>query len=150
MSLPLDSEGFLRRECPTCEQEFKWYNHGEGSEDAELVDQYFCPRCGQAAGIDQWWTPTQLDYMRGVAGPEMDQAVNDMLDDAFKPLRNSKFVKIKRTGQFSFDTPTPDPLVEPDDMVIAEPPCHPNEPVKIPEEAVGHVFCRICGAEFAV
>jgi hypothetical protein len=24
MSLPLDGDGFLRRECPTCEREFKW------------------------------------------------------------------------------------------------------------------------------
>ena len=24
MSMPLDSDGFLRRECPTCEREFKW------------------------------------------------------------------------------------------------------------------------------
>ncbi len=24
ISMPLDSDGFLRRECPTCEREFKW------------------------------------------------------------------------------------------------------------------------------
>lgn len=149
VSLPLDNEGFLRRECPTCEQEFKWYYHGEGSDDAEHVDQYFCPRCGDAAGTDKWWTPAQLEYVHGIAGPAMDQVVNDMLDDAFKPLRNSKFIKVKRTGRVSFDTPTPDPLVEPDDMVIVESPCHPNEPVKVPEDAAARVFCLICGREFA-
>ena len=25
---PLDSEGFLRRECPSCRREFKWLHQG--------------------------------------------------------------------------------------------------------------------------
>jgi hypothetical protein len=149
VSLPLDGDGFLRRECPTCEQEFKWYVHGEDNSDAEQVDQYFCPRCGQPAGLDMWWTPAQLEYSRGIAAPEIDQAVNDMLDDAFKPLRNRKSISVKRTGRFSFDTPTPDPLIESNDMAIVESPCHPNEPVKVPEEATAQVYCLVCGTEFA-
>jgi ribosomal protein S27E len=149
VSLPLDSDGFLRRECPHCEQEFKWYSHGEGSAEAEDVDQYFCPRCGEPAGLDQWWTPAQLDYSRAIAMPAMDQMVNDLLDDALKPLRNSKFIKVERTGQYSSDLATPDPLIEPDDMVIVEPPCHPHEPVKVPDAATSRVHCLICGAAFA-
>lgn len=60
VSLPLDSDGFLRRECPTCEEEFnptceeefKWFSHAEGDHDAEQASQYFCPICGAAAGLD--------------------------------------------------------------------------------------------------
>lgn len=148
VALPLDDDGFLRRECPTCEQEFKWFNHGEASDDAEQVDQYFCPRCGQPAALDQWWTPAQLEYVQRVAAPVLDGAINDMLDDVFKPLRSSKSFKVERTGRFSSDVPTPDPLFEPNDMVIVEPPCHPNEPVKVPEETIASVFCLICGMEF--
>lgn len=150
VSLPLDDDGFLRRECPTCEQEFKWYSHSEGSDDAEHVDQYFCPRCGIGAGLDQWWTPAQLEYTRGVAAPAIDDMVNDMLDEARKPLRSRKFITVKRTGRFCFDVPAPQPLTEPNDMVIVESPCHPNEPVKVPEEATSQVYCLICGASFAV
>lgn len=40
VSIPLDDDGFLRRECPTCEQEFKWFNHDEGDQNAQLVDHY--------------------------------------------------------------------------------------------------------------
>lgn len=149
VNVPLDSDGFLRRECPTCEEEFKWFVHSEGSTDAEHVDQYFCPRCGVAAGLGKWWTPAQLEYAQGIAAPAMDQLVNDMLDNAFAPLRNSKFIQVKRTGRFSFDTPTPEPMIEPDDMVIVESPCHPNEPVKVPEEYTSKVFCLICGSPFA-
>jgi ribosomal protein S27AE len=147
IQLPLDNDGFLRRECPNCEQEFKWLPTGDGGTRAE---QYFCPRCGMPAGVDRWWTPAQIEYVRGLSGPAMDQYVNDALDDAFDSNRNRKSVTFKRTGDFSFNIPTPEPLIEPDDMVIVEPPCHPNEPIKVPEGAVGHIYCLICGAEFTV
>ena len=33
MSSPLDSDGFLYRECPICEREFKWLHTPEGDRD---------------------------------------------------------------------------------------------------------------------
>ncbi len=29
MAVPLDSDGFFRRECPTCERELKWLAVGD-------------------------------------------------------------------------------------------------------------------------
>lgn len=147
VTLPRDVDGFLRRECPTCEQEFKWYAHVEGDADAERVDQYFCPRCGRPAGLDSWWTPAQLAHAQGAAGPALDQYVQDSLKDAFSGIKG---VRLEPGNNFTFGIPTPDPLIEPDDMVIAEPPCHPNEPVKVPDEATSRVYCLICGTPFAV
>jgi hypothetical protein len=149
VSLPLDDDGFLRRECPNCEKEFKWYSHVEGDPDAEHVDQYFCPRCGEAAGTGSWWTPAQLEYAQGAAAPAINDFINDALDDVFKPLKNSKFLTVKRTGRSSSDTPAPEPLHEPNDMIIVESPCHPNEPVKVPETVINRVHCLVCGALFA-
>ena len=146
VTIPLDNDGFLRRECPTCEEEFKWYEHEEGDADAETVDQYFCPLCGVASGFDTWWTPVQLEYMEGIAGPTLDQAVHDMMTDAFK---GNEWISIKPDRNFSLDIPTPETLVEPDDMLIVEPPCHPNEPVKVPESATASLHCLICGSQFA-
>lgn len=145
VSMPLDSDSFLRRECPTCEQEFKWFNHDEGDVDAEPVDQYFCPRCGQPSGIDTWWTQAQIEYGQRLAGPEIDQLIQDSVADMFK---SSKFIEFKPDPRFTLGIPTPEPLVEPDDMVIVEPPCHPHEPLKVPEEATARVFCLICGSIF--
>lgn len=146
VSLPLDSDGFLRRECPTCEEEFKWFSHAEGDDDAEPASQYFCPLCGVPAGLDSWWTPAQLEYGFGSAGGAIDQAMKDALTDAFKGIKGMKF---EPNASFSLDIETPDPLIEPDDMVIVEPPCHPNEPLKVPEASTERVFCLICGAQFA-
>lgn len=146
VSLPLDSDGFLRRECPHCEQEFKWFSHEEGDSDAEIVDQYFCPLCGVAAGTDSWWTPAQLEYMKGVSGPAIDQYVQDSVVQIFKGMKGMKF---KPNRSFSVGIETPEALVEHDDMVIVEPPCHKNEPVKVPETLSSRVHCRVCGSAFA-
>ncbi|WP_219816266.1 hypothetical protein [Arthrobacter sp. 08Y14] len=146
ISMPLDSDGFLRRECPTCEQEFKWFNHAEGDQDAAQVSQYFCPLCGAAAGLDSWWTPAQLEYGFGSASGAIDEAMNAAIADAFKGVKGMKF---KQNSSFSLDIEAPDPLIEPDDMLIVEPPCHTNEPLKVPEGFTEGVFCLICGAQFA-
>ena len=147
MSVPLDSDGFLRRECPTCEREFKWFSHQEGDSDAEVIDQYFCPLCGVAAGTDSWWTQAQLQYMNSASAPAIDQYVQDSVDKMFKGVKGIKF---KPNRSFSLGIETPDALAEPDDMMIAEPPCHPNEPVKVPEEQTLKVHCLVCGTPFAV
>jgi len=147
VDLPLDSDGFLRRECPTCEREFKWFSHQEGDSDAEVVDQYFCPLCGVSAGTDSWWTQEQLQYVNGISAPAIDQYVQDSVDKMFKGVKGIKF---KPNRSFSLGIETPDALAEPDDMMIAEPPCHPNEPVKVPEEQTSKVHCLVCGTPFAV
>lgn len=68
------------------------------------------------------------------------------MTDAFKGIKG---VSLKPDRNFSLDIPTPEPLVEPDDMLIVEPPCHPNEPVKVPEFATASLHCLICGSRFA-
>lgn len=145
IELPLDSDGFLRRECPTCEQDFKWFSHQEGDPDAETVDQYFCPLCGVAAGTDSWWTPTQMEYVHGVSGPTIDRQLQDSVASMFKGIKGMTF---KPNRSFSLGIESPEALAEPDDMMIAEPPCHPSEPVKVPEGR-SKVHCLICGQEFA-
>ncbi|MFT9112382.1 MAG: hypothetical protein ABF453_10225 [Bifidobacterium psychraerophilum] len=146
VSFPLDSDGFLRRECPTCEREFKWFSHDEDDPNAESVTQYFCPLCGEPSGLDFWWTPAQLEYGYGSAGGAIDQAIKDSMADMFKGMKGFTY---KPNPSFSLDIETPDPLTEPDDMVMVEPPCHSNEPLKVPEGATGHIFCLVCGTAFS-
>lgn len=146
VELPLDDDGFLRRECPSCENEFKWFSHNESDPDLEHVNQYFCPLCGAPADPDSWWTPDQIEYGLGSAGGEIDRAVGDAVADMFKGMKGFTF---KPNADFSLDIGTPDPLVEPNDMVIVQPPCHPHEPIKVPQTSISKVHCLICGSPFA-
>ncbi len=149
MNLPLD-EGFLRRQCPNCEREFKWH-HGptEGRpDDYADPDVYWCPYCGETAPGDHWWTEVQLEHAQEtLAGPAM-RMVADELGDAFKGTSGGSI-----SFSVSTDDDEPEPpaaLHEPTDMMIVEPPCHPWEPIKIDESWTSPIHCLLCGAPFAV
>ncbi|WP_146073741.1 hypothetical protein [Amycolatopsis sp. CA-126428] len=48
------------------------------------------------------------------------------------------------------DNPVPDLLVDPDDMLMVEPPCHPFEPLKVDESWRDPIHCLVCGERFVV
>jgi hypothetical protein len=146
VSLPLDDDGFLRRECPSCEREFKWHDGPTEDRPEGEVDPpvYWCPLCGESAGPDSWWAQAQLQYIQDSAMPHVHEAIGRELTKAFRGQRGISF---KSTAG---DLPVPDALHEPNDMVIVHPPCHPWEPVKIPEQHGGQLHCLICGSPYAV
>ncbi len=130
MTLPLDGDGFLRRECPSCEHESKWHHGPTGDEPDDAVEppHYYCPLCGVPSGVDSWWTRPQLEHaQQAVLGVAMDD-----LGREFKSMerRSKGFIKVKASGD---QIEPPSVLHEPDDMVIVTAPCHPWEPVKIPK-----------------
>jgi hypothetical protein len=145
VQLPLDDDGFLRRECTHCDQEFKWF-HGptaerpEGEADPPV---YYCPRCGVFAAPDQWWTEEQLAFIQEYAAAPMLRELSDEVEKAFRGVKGLSY----RRGQLDESEP-PAALHEPNDMIILAPPCHPWEPVKVPEEAAARVHCLICGEPF--
>lgn len=144
--IPLD-EGFLRRECPRCERQFKWH-HGPTDarpDDAHDPPVYACPYCGATAPPSEWWTHEQLDFARdSLAGPVVRQ-ISDELRRRNRGHRGPITVSVQH------DEPEPPTaLHEPSDMVIVEPPCHPWEPMKISEDWTEPVHCLICGQRFSL
>ena len=146
VSIQLDSDGFLRRQCPSCNGEFKWLSSEDAESGDPAVDQYFCPLCGQPAPIDHWHTPAQIEYAERVAAPQVERMLANTMRDALESLKGIEF---KANPDFSLEMPPPDPLVEPDDMVIVEPPCHPSEPIKVPEDSLRRIHCLVCGSMFS-
>ncbi len=140
MQVPLavDSDGFLRRECPGCLRQFKcFYGRHPDAPDTYVEPDAdpTCPYCGHSAGPDTWWTPEQAEYLSGAAlqgaMPEVDRA----LRKAFSGPGMS-YTPSRRGG-------APEPQPEPNDMALWEPPCHPWEPVKV--EVLPGRFCFVCG-----
>lgn len=147
--LIVDNDGFLRRECPHCQREFKWH-HGPANEEAEQQETppaYYCPLCGQPAGMDSWWTQDQLAYIEQLQERAALQVMDDGLDKLFKGM-SSKNVKVKRTGHLDLPDEPVAP-VEPDDMVMIVSPCHAYEPIKVPEGTASAFYCLVCGTPFA-
>ncbi|MHB1004925.1 MAG: hypothetical protein ACYC3S_04690 [Chloroflexota bacterium] len=150
MELPLDTNGFLRRECPNCKRQFKWLpSQPQDQVVAELaaeVDAYHCPYCWQPAGQDAWWTAEQLEYARQTA---MAEAMGPALRRFARGIRH-----INKQGGFVHlrtEVPSvsrPDALIEPDDMVRVDFPCHPEEPLKVDATWEGELACLACGIHY--
>ena len=146
ISLPLDSSGFLRRACPSCEREFKWLSTDDVDSGASL-DEYFCPYCGVPAPPDEWFTVEQSRYIEEEI---LDKAVRPSVDDL-----NESLQRMGRSSggliEFSAGVEIPErqqaaPVYEPDDMRQISPACHPSEPVKVDDGWNGPVHCLCCGS----
>lgn len=145
MALPLDSDGFLRRECPTCEREFKWL-HTENQDDTALVPEggYYCPYCAIQAAADAWWTQAQLERMQNVVRREVVEPELEKFGRSLQSIGRGSGGFI--TAKLEMDhVPEADPLVETDDMRRVDFACHANEPVKVVDDWTGDVHCMICG-----
>jgi hypothetical protein len=152
MSLPLDKDGFLRRECPSCERQFKWWPtqspEDVSEESQEAPEAYYCPYCYEPADPDSWWTKEQLEYAQQLALAEaLGPQLRRMKDNLESGNRRSGKIRIGMSVQ-SFSRPVP--LTEPDDMVRVDVPCHPEEPIKVDEEWEQEAACMVCGIRYPV
>lgn len=141
MTVPLDRDGFLRRDCPTCEREFKWLP-SEGETEGSTPDTagYYCPYCGVQAK-EGWFTKAQVGLARATV---VQQVVDPMLDDFTRKLQSSGSGIFKMSSSHE-PSPEPPKLSEPDDMRRVDFPCHPTEPIKVLDDWTCSAHCLICG-----
>ena len=151
VKLPLDHDGFLRRQCPRCERCFKWFNGQTEDAPVELpgAKTYFCPYCGEESATDQWYTNEQVDYIQAIAAQEALKLVDQELQPSIDALNRTSGGLLKAELDIPYSNP-PGPLVEPDDMVAVASPCHPHEPIKIVEAWDEPIHCLVCGELFRV
>ena len=145
VSFPLDSDGFLRRACPTCSREFKWLP-GEVGAQSSSPEEYFCPYCGASASPQEWLTEEQQAYIEAEVYEEVVRPSLEDLADSFRRLGKSSGGLI----QFNANVELPEPrqaapVFEPNDMKQVSLTCHPAEPIKVDEAWSGSVHCLYCG-----
>jgi hypothetical protein len=146
MSMPLDSDGFLRRECPTCVREFKWLHTPQEEGNAAPVEEggYFCPYCEVQAEAGTWLTQAQAYLAQNLLATKVVGPMLEKLGDSFKSVGRSSGGMIK--AELKYDAPEElDPLTEIDDMTRVDFDCHPTEPVKVLDDWDKPVRCLICG-----
>lgn len=145
MSIPLDADGFLRRECPTCEREFKWLPAEDDTEFDEMSDGgYFCPYCAIQAPPESWFTQAQIEFAESLITTEVvGPMVKKFSRDLSRIGRNSGgLVSVSA----SYDIPgLMVPLTEADDMKRVDFSCHATEPVKVLDDWNRPIYCLICG-----
>lgn len=135
MEVPLDSNGFLRRQCPTCERELKWLAGDDRDEDVEpeVPDGgYYCPYCAIQAPPDAWFTEAQIAQAQAVL---------------IREVVHPEMKKYERRG-FKVELNSPDEPASPtesDDMRRVDFGCHADAPVKVLDDWDGPVHCPMCG-----
>ena len=168
ISLPLDDEGFFRRECPFCRKEFKvmltkeelvtlaqegidsFMTESEVKKDSDASGsqelEQFCPYCGQSAPNDSWWTQEQLSYISVFAQNIMANLVNEHL---IRPLQRN--FGQQRPGPLSIsfkghEMEQQEPWISPEvnDMDVFDLPCC-NRKIKVEENTTGTIHCFFCG-----
>jgi hypothetical protein len=142
VELPLDDDGFLRRECPNCDREFKWLTSDESEPPPEAG--YCCPYCGRRARADEWFTRGQLRVIEAGIGKHVIDPQLRGLEDSLAGLEDASGGLV--SGRLERGAPLrPTRLTEPNDMRRASFECHPNEPVKVLDTWDGEIHCLVCG-----
>lgn len=150
ISVPLNLDsGFIRRQCPSCDRQFKWHYGPTDERPADAVDPalYHCPYCGMRAAPDEWWTRDQASYIGEAAISPAIGAIQDELGEVFRGFK-SKNVKVSFKAEPEPLPPSPPP--EPADMQEIQPPCHPWEPIKILDDWHEALHCIVCGDLYSV
>jgi hypothetical protein len=146
MSIPFDSDGFLRRECPTCERQFKWLHTPEEEGSSALVSDggYFCPYCGVQAETNTWLTQAQVELAQNMVATRVVGPMLKKFGDDLKGIGRGSRRMIR--ADVTYNRPDElDPLTEVDDMTRIDFDCHPTEPLKIVDGWDKPVRCLICG-----
>ena len=145
ISFPLDSDGFLRRACPSCCREFKWLSHTQ-EVVASPTGKLFCPYCGAPGAPNGWFTTVQLAYINEEVFDEVVRPSLQNLAESFRQLGRSSGGMFKFTGNVeSPQQRQAPPVFEPADMRQVNFNCHPSEPVKVEESWDKALHCLSCG-----
>jgi TIR domain len=146
LRLPLDDDGFLRRECPHCGRQFK-QRAGAADETQESPGTYYCPYCSASADADAWFTAQQLEYIQQQAMAEIIGPSLSRLQQQLEQANQSGLLRIEMTSPVPAE---PKPLAECNDMVGLVFPCHVEEPIKVDEHWDQELTCVVCGTRYPV
>lgn len=142
VSLSLDADAFLSRECPYCKMRFKISK--EDFEGDRLAAEMFCPYCGQSASRNEFWTTEQAKYFQDVAmykivAPELDE-----LESSLKKLTISSGLFEMKITMDREAAKVPIAPEELDDMSQNKQSCC-DIVIKIDETWDNGLYCIICG-----
>jgi len=162
VTIPLDPQGFFRRQCPDCHREFKlrwtefdgglilrhlgasirFANADEVAPDAPLT----CPYCAHEGQADAFSTPAQRAHLARRAQFLEAEIRFEQLRHVERSLSDNPYP--------TFLAVPPEPFreeiePEPDDMQVVHLACC-REDIKVPETWIDRIRCPFCAAECAI
>lgn len=98
VSLPLDEDGYLDRECPNEDCAFVFKIHVEDWKNICRDEEVFCPLCRHAAPAKSWFTKEQAAKINGTVRSVFGSAINEAMradaNDWNRRQSSNAFIKI--------------------------------------------------------
>lgn len=159
VELPADAAGFVRRECPFCERQFKTIAgpfdaacvhrrvaralvHHNADEAPAGREPLHCPYCGKEAPLDAFFTPQQVRYLERVVAALAEEVRYQQLSHVRRTLSQNPYPTFVPVPP---SQPSPVLAPEPDDMEVRAFLCC-AEDAKVESHWRGAVHCVRCGA----
>jgi hypothetical protein len=79
VGIPMDSDGYLDRECPAAECEFEFKVHGDDWRNIVTDEHVHCPFCGHVSDSGKWFTQDQLEILREGARAQLSALIGSAL-----------------------------------------------------------------------
>ncbi|MBM7117124.1 hypothetical protein [Archangium primigenium] len=158
VELPRDAGGFVRRECPRCQRDFKTrpcrhdanilqrrlaslFPFENAHESFEDVPDGWCPYCGHRAAGDEWLTPAQQAHVEDVARSWANHVRYEQLAHVSRTLA----VNPRPTFVSAPPVAMPGPMSPDSDDLRLLPLVCCGEDVKALWDWEGPLFCPRCG-----
>src|ERR1700730_14319379 len=77
--IPMDSEGYLDRECPSEACEFQFKVLGDDWKDKVIDEHVTCPFCGHVADANKWFTQDQVNTLEEAAAAQLSSVIGGAL-----------------------------------------------------------------------
>lgn len=141
VGVPLDEDGMLSRECPSCEVRFKI--SAADDDPIEAAEEFYCPSCGHRDDSSGFMTTEQQERvtqaLHGMAEQYVHDALGDMFGKAFGGQRRSS---PPAGGGLSISVTT--------SFTPGSPPPVRSLPEIVEERAKRTIHCQRCGTRYAV
>ena len=128
----MDEDGYYDRECPSKECMFNFKVEGEDWTNLFQDEAVFCPRCGNSATSDSFWTTEQIEKAKEIAIPVAKRILikefQEYLPKAFKSKSTPPF-RISHRNSYTR---------------------YLNIPIGASKEFEQKITCSECGARFSV
>ena len=136
MRIPLDADGYLRRECPNCERDFKRVVRkvSDAERSWRSPEGLFCPYCGLQSTSNTWLTKAQIEYTKKVLAEMVAR------ERTRKGLKTLLPLPLHGSSRLTHGE-----LTESNDMRIVRSPCHSEAAIKVSDLWVGDLRCTVCG-----
>ncbi|MET0406506.1 MAG: hypothetical protein ABW123_29080 [Cystobacter sp.] len=158
LELPRDAGGFVRRECPQCQRDFKTMPRAHDAsavqrrlaslfpfenahESFDEVPEAWCLYCGHRAAGDEWLTPAQQAHVEDVARCWANHVRYEQLAHVSRTLRDNP----RPTFVSTRPRPLPGPMSPDADDLRRVPLLCCGEEVKAHWEWDGPLCCPSCG-----